>query len=168
MDAKKISAMIVLDGEKEFCSSVSSCNKSLSAMRSEMKLVEAETAGSANTLEALNKKHEVLTKTLDVHRQKEEEISKGLEHAREDYDRVGNELEEYRQKLTQAKEALQQMEKSGEASDEAMKSQRETVGSLSRTIDDGEKNIKKPRIEYAIGKNSLIMQKCRQSTWCGH
>lgn len=143
MDAKKISAMIVLDGEKEFCSSVSSCNKSLSAMRSEMKLVEAETAGSANTLEALNKKHEVLTKTLDVHRQKEEEISKGLEHAREDYDRVGNELEEYRQKLTQAKEALQQMEKSGEASDEAMKSQRETVGSLSRTIDDGEKKYQK-------------------------
>ena len=59
---KKIGAFITLDGEKEFRSAVTSCNKSLATMKSEMKLVEAQTAGSANSLETLKKKHEVLTK----------------------------------------------------------------------------------------------------------
>ena len=45
MAKKKVGAYITLDGEKEFRSAVTQCNKSLSTMKSEMKLVEAETAG---------------------------------------------------------------------------------------------------------------------------
>ena len=44
MAKKKVGAYITLDGEKEFRSAVTQCNKSLSTMKSEMKLVEAETA----------------------------------------------------------------------------------------------------------------------------
>lgn len=56
---RKIGATIALDGEKEFKTAVSSCNKSLSTMKSEMNLVKAQTAGNANSLESLKKKHEV-------------------------------------------------------------------------------------------------------------
>ena len=65
MAKKKIGAYITLDGEKEFRSAVSSCNKNLATMKSEMKLVEAQTAGSANTLDTLKRKHEVLSNTLE-------------------------------------------------------------------------------------------------------
>lgn len=55
MASKKIGAYITLDGEKQFRTAVTACNKSLSMMKSEMQLVDAQTAGSANTLEALEK-----------------------------------------------------------------------------------------------------------------
>lgn len=55
MSKNKIGAYITLDSEKEFRSAVSSCNKNLGTMKSEMKLVEAQTAGQANTLDALQK-----------------------------------------------------------------------------------------------------------------
>ena len=58
MAKKKVGAYITLDGEKEFRSAVTQCNKSLSTMKSEMKLVEAETAGNANSVDTLRKKNE--------------------------------------------------------------------------------------------------------------
>ena len=71
---RKIGAIIALDGEKEFRQSVASCNKALTTMRSELKLVEAQTAGQANTLETLRSKHDVLSRTLDTAAEKEEAV----------------------------------------------------------------------------------------------
>ena len=84
---------------KEFRTAVSSCNKSLSTMKSEMKLVEAQTTGSANTIETLTKKHDVLSRTLEDHQKKEEAVRNGLNHAQSEYERVGSELEQYKEKL---------------------------------------------------------------------
>ena len=52
MAEKKIAAKIELSGEKEFKSAVTSCNKSLSTMKSEMNLVKQQTAGNANSLDS--------------------------------------------------------------------------------------------------------------------
>ena len=106
---RKIGAIIALDGEREFKTAVTSCNKSLATMKSEMKLVSAQTTGSANTLEALRKKHDVLQRTLNEQAKKEEAVRKGLEHAQEDYNRVGSELEQYKTKLSKAQETLKKM-----------------------------------------------------------
>lgn len=136
---RKIGAIIALDGEREFKAAVTSCNKSLATMRSEMKLVEAETAGSANSLETLQKKQQVLSGILDEHRKKEREIQKGLEHSRKEYNRVENTLDEYRASLQIATKALEEMENSGYASEEILKEQRKTVETLNNAIQKGEK-----------------------------
>lgn len=136
---RKIGGIIALDGENEFKSAVTSCNKSLSALRSELQLVEAQTSGSANSLDSLGKKHEVLSKLLAEQSQKEEELKKGLEHARESYKKVGDQLGEYRTKLSQAQETLRQLESSQESSQEAIKQQREEVEKLSATVENGER-----------------------------
>ena len=96
MATKKIGAYITLDGEKEFRSATSACNKSLATLKSEMKLVEAQTTGSANTLDTLKKKHDVLSRTLDEQIQKEEAVRSGLKHAEDQYEKVGSELDNYR------------------------------------------------------------------------
>ena len=83
MAAKKIGAIIALDGEREFKQNVTSCNKALSALTSEMNLVKAECEGQQNTLESLTKKHNVMTKILDENKRKEAEVKKGLDHAKE-------------------------------------------------------------------------------------
>lgn len=136
---RKIGAIITLDGEKQFKTAVTSCNKSLATMRSEMKLVEAETVGSANSLEALQKKHKVLSDILNEHNEKETKIQEALKHSRTEFARVGSELDEYRTSLQMATKALEEMEKSGDASEETLKEQRITVETLNSVIQKGEK-----------------------------
>lgn len=138
MGKKKVGAYITLDGEKEFRSAVTQCNKSLATMKSEMKLVEAETAGNANSLDTLRKKNDVLTKTLNEQIQKEEAVRRGLTHAQEDYARVGDELQEYRTKLEQAQNALEEMKQSSDTSEEAMVRQQTAVEDLSQKVEKGE------------------------------
>lgn len=138
MAKKKIGAYITLDGEKEFRSAVSSCNKNLATMKSEMKLVEAQTAGSANTLDTLKRKHEVLSDTLEEQIKKEEAVRTGLKHAEQQYEKVGKELTEYKEQLQKAKDALSEMENTSDASKKELEKQRESVELLSRAVKKGE------------------------------
>lgn len=143
MAKNKIGAYITLDGEKEFRSAVTDCNKSISTMRSEMKLVEAQTAGNANTLDTLRKKNEVLTKIVDEHSEKEEALKRGLSNAERAYNKAGNELEEYKQKLLQAKSALEEMQESSSTSEEELTRQKDTVQHLSKIVEKGEETYRK-------------------------
>lgn len=140
---KKIGAYITLDGEKEFRAATTACNKSLATMKSEMKLVEAQTAGSANSLETLQKKHEVLSRTLDEQKQKEAAVSAGLKHAQEDYERVGSELENYRKKLEQARDTLDDMKRSSETTEEALNNQSEQIEQLESIVSKGEQTYQR-------------------------
>lgn len=140
---KKIGAYITLDGEKEFRAATTACNKSLATMKSEMKLVEAQTAGSANSLETLQKKHEVLSRTLEEQEQKEKAVSAGLKHAQEDYERVGSELESYRKKLEQARSALDDMKQSSDTTEEALNAQSEQVEQLESIVSKGEQTYQR-------------------------
>lgn len=138
MAKKKIGAYITLDGEKEFRTATSACNKSLSTLKSEMKLVEAQTTGSANTLDTLKKKHDVLSKTLDEQVKKEETVKNGLRHAEAQYEKVGNELEGYRKKLEQSRGVLEEMKASSDTMDESLEKQRKTVEELNKIVEKGE------------------------------
>lgn len=155
MKQRRIGAIIALDGEKEFKASVTACNKSLSTMKSEMKLVSAQTAGNANTLESLSKKHEVLQKILDEQKKKEEEVRKGLEHSETDYERVGQELEQYKTKLKEARETLEHMEKSHDANEETLKEQKKVVEDLETTVAHGTETYQRAGNRVQDWKKSL-------------
>ncbi|MGO5314031.1 phage tail tape measure protein [Bilifractor sp. LCP21S3_A7] len=143
MAARKIGATIALDGEKEFKSAVSNCNKSLKEMRSEMNLVKEKTAGQANSLSTLKEKHEVLTRTLEKYKEKQTAVASGLEHARSDYERVGKTLENYKTQLSEAQKELDDMKASGTASQEEMDKQQAKVDELAATVSNGEKAYEK-------------------------
>lgn len=136
----KIGAIIALDGEKEFKQAVTDCNKSLSTLKSEMALVKAESEGQANTLEALQKKHSVLSRVLEEQERKQEAVADGLEHAKISYDKVGSGLVELREKLSSATDALEEMGKSSDATEEELKQQEKVVKELADAVAKGEKN----------------------------
>lgn len=140
---RKIGAIITLDGQRDFKAAVTSCNKSLSTMKSEMKLVSAQTVGSANTLEALSKKHDVLQKILDEQVKKEKAVQEGLEHAQEDYQRVGTKLEEYKDKLIKAQKTLTIMEASQDTTKESIEEQKKVVEELSVAVEKGEETYQR-------------------------
>lgn len=183
MGQKKIGAFITLEGEKEFRSAVASCNKNLATMKSEMKLVEAQTAGSANSLATLRKKHETLTKTLEEHEQKEEALRKGLSHAEQEYERVGNALAEYKEKLARAEKSLSEMEQASDTTEEALEEQRQAVEKLNEIVEKGESTYQRSadrvqdwkkqlnnaeaqtiRTTRALNENAAYMKEAEQAT----
>ncbi len=143
MAKAKIGAYITLDGQKEFRSAVTACNKNISTMKSEMKLVEAQTAGNANTLDALRRKHDVLTQTLEEQIKKEKAVKSGLEDSKKQYERVGRELEEYKTRLGQAQTELETLKNSSDASEEASKKLQETIANLSQKVEKGEETYRR-------------------------
>lgn len=143
MAKSKIGAIIALDGDKEFRQSVTDCNKSIKTLKSEMSLANAEYEGNANTLEALSKKHEILTLTLEEQKRKEEAISKGLEHAREAYEKVGDGLVTLNKKLEEAQESLEDMGNSSDTTKEQLEEQKKTVQELQEAISKGEANYQR-------------------------
>lgn len=96
MAAKKIGAIIALDGEKEFRSAVTDCEKTLKTLRSEMNYVTEEAKGQEDSMESLQKVHEVMAKVLNESKNKQEAINDALEHAKESYNKVGDGLETLR------------------------------------------------------------------------
>ena len=139
MAEKKIGARIVLEGEKQFQSAVTACQKSISQMKSEMKLVEVQTQGSGKSLESLQKRHDALTHVLDAQVNKQDAVAAGLAHAQADYQRVGSELGNYRTQLSQARAKLDEMRKSGTASEEEMAEQEKVVADLTERVKLGER-----------------------------
>ena len=159
---RKIGALIALDGAQKFKDDVTSCNKSLSSMKSELSLVRAQYEGQANTLEALTKKQEVLNKILDEQKKKEEATRAALNNAKESYKQVGEGLEkltrqqqEQTQKVDSLKAAyeeaskqLQAMTKAGDSSEQSIRQQEEAVQNLEKQLEDEKKALEE--IDKAI------------------
>lgn len=138
-----IGATIKLDGEAKFKSAVTDINKGLGTLKSETKLVTAEFSGQENTVAALTRKQDLLSKAYDLQKQKTAAVDSGLSNAKKNYESVGKTLDDYKVKLEAAQTTLQTMQSSGTATDEELKAQKETVDSLTKTVDNGEKTYAK-------------------------
>lgn len=183
MAAKKIGAIIALDGEKEFRQAVINCNKSLTQFKSEMRLVAAESDGQANSLESLQKKHTVLGKILDEQKSKEEAVRAGLEHAQKSYQGVSTKLDEYKRDLESAKGKLDEMRASTDTSSKEMEEQELVVKNLSTAVEKGEQIYQKAgnrvkdwetklntaqaqviKANTEVNKNAAYMREAEEST----
>lgn len=152
---KKIGAIIALDGEKEFRQAVTGCNKELSNLKSQSALVKEQFDGQANTIDALRKKHEVLSKILETHQKKEEKLRDGLNHAKESYEKVGNGLASLRKDYDAANKKLEELKKSTNASSEELEEQEKAVKDLSDAIQKGENNYQSAAIKIADWETKL-------------
>lgn len=140
MAAKKIGAIIALDGEKEFRSAVTNCEKTLKTLRSEMNYVTEEAKGQEDSMESLQKVHEVMAKVLNESKNKQEAINDALEHAKESYNKVGDGLETLRKDYEKATQALEDMKDSSSTTQSELEEQEKTVQELAEAISKGEKN----------------------------
>lgn len=159
MGAKKIGAIIALDGEREYKQAVTSCKKTLSQLKAEMELVAAESAGQEDSLDSLGKKHEVLSKILDAQKQKQQEVAKGLDHAKESYAEMGEKIESLRDILEQATKKLKDMEEAGNSSEEELKQQKEQVEQLTNALKKSEENYEKAANRIQTWETDLIKAK---------
>lgn len=138
--ARKIGAVIALDGEQQFKNAVTACTKSLNNMKSALKLVETQTAGQKNSLEALQKKHDALNNVLGAAKSKQEAIRQEFEKSKQKYEDIGKKLDEYKGNLAEAKEKLEKMKASGEATDEELEEQERVVAKAADAVDRAERS----------------------------
>ncbi|MCD2493317.1 phage tail tape measure protein [Lacrimispora sp. NSJ-141] len=134
MADNNIKTTITLDGDKEFQSAVLACNKSLASLRAEMKLVEIQAMGQANSLDTLKKKNDVLANTLDALNKKEEAINNGRKESIKQYDEISKALDENRAKLEKMSGGLSEMAQASAGSDEAAAKNAETLKNLTAEI----------------------------------
>lgn len=151
----KIGASIVLEGEKEFRSAVTACNKQLSSMKSELGLVKEKYAENANSLEALQAKHKVLSQVLQGQKSKLDATRAGYVHSVESQKKVADGLEKLRAEYKNAQAEMDKMKKSGTATDAELDKQQKTIDELAEAIKKGERNYEAAGSRVENWKNKL-------------
>ena len=70
MANREIKTKVAIDGEKEYKESLKNINSALGTLKSELKLVESQYAGQANSYAALSAKGDVLSRMYDQQKEK--------------------------------------------------------------------------------------------------
>lgn len=158
-----IVAGIRLEGDQQFKSSVTSVNKTVTSLRSELNLVKAQYDGNQNSMEALTQKGEILNKILEQQKQKVEATKQGLENATRAYENGGKKIQEMEKACTaqeekleelnrtyqQAKQKLEELEKTNGSSSVAVKEQQEAVKKLEEELNDQNTAVAKAKTELS-------------------
>lgn len=83
MATRTISTKLAVEGEAAYKASLKNINSELGTLKSELKLVESEFSGQANTYAALQAKGETLSKMYDAQESKVSKLKEALENAKE-------------------------------------------------------------------------------------
>lgn len=154
---KRIGLILAVDGEKEFKQQITSINRSITAIKSEMELVTAKYEGNANSLEALRKKYEVQNRLYNEQNVKLNKTKEALKNAEGRYESLGktvggmkalfnqqnSELDKLKQSYEDAKQRLKKMTEEGNSSEKAMQKQRGTIAALENAIKAQEAKVDK-------------------------
>lgn len=128
---KAIGAIIKLDGESTFRASISRCRNELGSLRASLVNVQAEYAGNANSLEALNAVQERYAELQKTAKAQIENLTRAYDNSQKKTKEVKEQMKKMLEVYEESEKKLQDMKSSGEASAEAIQEQ-ETATSAAR------------------------------------
>ncbi len=134
----KFGAKIVLEGADEYKNALKNIKSEQSMLRSEMKLCSSEFKGNQNSLEALTRKHEILTKQIAVQSQKADTYRSMVEKSSRAEEEAALRMEELQTAYRDASNRLEEMKQSSDAGAEALKEQEEAVEALRTEMEQAE------------------------------
>lgn len=149
MSLPKIGAVLALDGEREYKSAISSVNMAQRELRSEMKLATEEFYGQENSIEALTKQQEILTRQQEAQAEKVEVCKIAMEQYAQAQETAGNKVEEAVKAYQSAEERLEGLKTSSGATAEEIERQK-------KVVQEAKEQLEKANKEYdtATKKNS--------------
>ena len=113
-----ISNKIVLEGEDEYKQALKAIGAAQKELNSEMRLATSEFKGQQNSIDALAKKHEILTKQLNTAQEKLDIYSKQYEKAADAQTKAVSRMEEASEAYKKQEQAVQELaETHGKESD---------------------------------------------------
>lgn len=123
MGKSQIGALIKLDGEASFKASIQNCKSSISAMKAELKTIQANYKGNANSLEALTAMQNKYAEIQKTAAAQVERMSQAYEKSKQAEDKAKAAMLEMLDAYEQASRELTEMKESGTASAEALAEQ---------------------------------------------
>ena len=135
MATRKLGAMIVLDGEKEYKQALSSLNAGNKVLSSEMKKLQAEFKGNTDSMEFMTRKGELLERQLLEQKDKVELLRQALDHAAKKYGESSNKAKEWQARLNSAEAEVYDLEHAIEENTQAMENNGQQMVSLGDVAD---------------------------------
>lgn len=123
MGKSQIGAIIKLDGEASFKASIQNCKTSISAMKAELKTIQSNYKGNANSLEALTEMQNKYSEIQKTAAAQVERMSQAYEKSKQAEDKAKSAMLEMLDAYEQASKELKDMQESGTASAEALAEQ---------------------------------------------
>lgn len=108
--AYDIGPRIGIEGEKEFRDAIKAINEQVKTMGMEMSAATTYFSRNADSVEALTKKEEILTKQIEAQKEKVDKLSEGLQKAAEKYGDNDEKTLKWRQAVLKATDELYKQE----------------------------------------------------------
>ena len=122
MATRTIQTKLELSGEAEYKRSLSEINSEYKTLQSELKLVESQYKGNANSMEALQARGETLSAMYASQEKKLATLNNALEDARRAQKSHADTSEKYKKQIAEAEEELEKLKNtSGDTSEEQEK-----------------------------------------------
>ena len=120
MATQPIKTRFELDGEQEYKAAVSEINASLRVLNSEMKLVSAQFATNADSVDALTARSDVLTRQILTQKEKVEALQAALKDSADRYGEADDRTKRWQTTLNNAEAELAKMEQQLQSNTEAL------------------------------------------------
>lgn len=134
MAKNKIGANIVLEGEAEYRKALKNINSEQRELRSEMKLCASSFDGQQNSVAALTKKGEILSRQYETQAKKVEIYSKAVAEAAKNQDEAGDKVEGLKADLEAANRKMEEMSALTDTSNEALEEQQKIINELKNKL----------------------------------
>jgi len=122
MANREIKTKVAIDGEKEYKESLKNINSALGTLKSELKLVESQYAGQANSSAALSAKGDVLSRMYDKQKEKVKAAAEQLEKAKKAQSDYAEKVSSAQSKISRCEAALAALgDETGDTTEEQAK-----------------------------------------------
>lgn len=155
MATHKIGGSIVLEGEKAYKQALKDIKAAHTELRSEMRLADASFKDNQNSLEALQKKHEILSKQVDVQKDKVRVYEKAIEDSTRKESEAAKKVEDLTEALNSAEKEMSEMKNSSDSTAEAMEDQQKTIEELKKKLELAEQSYDKAAEKTVSYQTSL-------------
>lgn len=142
MAVRQITTRLAIDGEQEYKKQLAAVNRELGNLGAEMKLVDAQFKGQANSSEALRAKHNLLKQSIEQQVGKIVSLQGAVEEAAEAYGEADSRTDSYRRQLLSAETALAKLNDELSENDKLLKEAEDSADGCAKSIDGYGKAVK--------------------------
>ena len=142
MAVRQIITRLAIDGEQEYKKQLAAVNRELGNLGAEMKLVDAQFKGQANSSEALRAKHDLLKQSIEQQVGKIVSLQGAVEEAAEAYGEADARTDSYRRQLLSAETALAKLNDELSENEKLLKEAEDSADGCAKSIDGYGKAVK--------------------------
>lgn len=142
MAVRQITTRLAIDGEQEYKKQLAAVNRELGNLGAEMKLVDAQFKGQANSSEALRAKHNLLKQSIEQQVGKIVSLQGAVEEATAAFGEADSRTDSYRRQLLSAETALAKLNDELSENDKLLKEAEDSADGCAKSIDGYGKAVK--------------------------